>query len=251
MRALPNDCIDLVVTSPPYDNLRTYAGCSWNFPQTAYELFRILKVGGVVVWVVGDATIDGSETGTSFKQALYLKDMGFNLYDTMVYAKQNPAPNNHRRYTQQFEYMFVLSKGKPRTFNPILAPCVKAGQINAGTMRNNHSDQLSKKHGSGKPYKDYKIHGNIFTYCVGNIHNTNTMHHPAVFPEQLACDQILSWSNKGDIVFDPFMGSGTTASAALFNQRFYLGFDTSSEYVEGANARLLSVERKSYDKTDV
>lgn len=91
MKEIPDDFIDLTVTSPPYDNLRDYNNeMTWNFEkfkEVAKELFRITKPGGVVVWVVGDATIKGSETGTSFRQALFFKDCGFNLHDTMIYKK--------------------------------------------------------------------------------------------------------------------------------------------------------------------
>ena len=87
MRAMPDGVIDLVITSPPYDDLRNYKGYSFDFESIAKELFRVVKEGGVVVWVVGDATVDGSETGTSFRQALFFKEVGFNLHDTMIYMK--------------------------------------------------------------------------------------------------------------------------------------------------------------------
>jgi len=126
MSKMPNDFINLVVTSPSYDQLRKYSGdnkLDWEehvWKPIIQELFRVIRLGGIVVWVVGDSVINGSESGTSFKQALYFKDVGFNLYDTMIYQKENPVPLTHNRYEQAFEYMFVFSKGKPKTFNPIV-----------------------------------------------------------------------------------------------------------------------------------
>ncbi len=239
MKQLPDECIDITVTSPPYDNLRRYDGFSFNFKKVAEELFRITKKGGVVVWVVGDATINGSETGTSFKQALFFKEIGFKLYDTMIYGKQNPPPKNHKRYEQAFEYMFILSKGIPKTFNPILEPCKNAGKINKGTMRNS-GDDLSYKHGYGKPYKSTKIKSNIWFYPVGSFVSKEkfAFKHPAIFPEQLANDHIISWSNIGDVVLDPFCGSGTTLKMAKLNKRNFIGIDISEEYVQLSKQRV-------------
>jgi DNA modification methylase len=240
MKMLPDECIDLTVTSPPYDNLRAYNGYSFDFEAVANELYRITKPGGVVVWVVGDATVKGSETGTSFRQALYFKEIGFNLHDTMIYAKYDYVPLTHNRYEQQFEYMFVFSKGKPKTFNPIKIPCKYAGQKNTTSHRRN-SDELEKGSGYGKEVKPEKIKPNIWFYNVGKNKSTKDKvahKHPAIFPEQLATDHIISWSNHGDIVLDPFMGSGTTAKMALLNNRRFIGFEISSEYVEIANKRI-------------
>lgn len=213
---------------------------SFNFERVAKGLYWVTKQGGVVVWVVGDGTKDGSESGTSFKQALYFKEIGFKLYDTMIYHKSNPIPKNHRRYEQSFEYMFVLSKGVPKTFNPILDPCVCAGKINKGTMRNSGKDDLQRKHGDGKPCKDTKIRQNIWDYFVGSFvaEEKYVFEHPAIFPEKLAEDHILSWSNEGDLVLDPFNGSGTTSKMAKLNNRNFVGFDISQEYCDIANKRL-------------
>lgn len=243
MRQMPDRCIDLTVTSPPYDNLRTYNGFSFDFEEVAQELYRITKDGGVVVWVVGDATIKGSETGTSFKQALFFKDIGFNLHDTMIYAKENWVPLTHNRYEQQFEYMFIFSKGKPRTFLPIKIECINAGKelSKTTTFRNNKNDgNTGLLHKNGK-VNDTKIKGNVWFYQVGNNRSTPdkiAYNHPAIFPEQLANDHIISWSNPGDIVFDPFVGSGTTAKMAYLNGRNYCGIDMSEEYCEIARRRV-------------
>ena len=239
MAKMPDNFIDLTVTSPPYDNLRTYNGYSFDFEAVAKELYRVTKQGGVVVWVVGDATIKGSETGTSFKQALFFKECGFNLHDTMIYRKSNRPPLNHPRYEQEFEYMFVFSKGRPKTVNLITTECINAGKINNGTVRNSDSDVLQKKHGSGKPCKDTKPLGNVWTYSVGNEKDNKGIH-PAVFPEKLAEDHIVSWSNEGDLVYDPFMGSGTTAKMAILNKRNWIGSEISQEYCEIVEKRISS-----------
>ena len=230
MARMPDNFIDLTVTSPPYDNLRTYNGYCFDFENVAKELFRVTKQGGVVVWVVGDATENGSETGTSFKQALYFKEIGFNLHDTMIYKKANAMPNsNSKRYRQCFEYMFVLSKGKPNIFNPITI-AVKRFDIGKQRKKNGNIEKYEKKYTENK---ERKI-DNIFEYGVGGM-NTG---HPAIFPEQLANDHIISWSNEGDLVYDPFMGSGTTSKMALINNRHFIGSEISAEYVELANKRI-------------
>lgn len=238
---VPDESIDLTVTSPPYDNLRKYNGFGWDFESLAHELYRVTKPGGVVVWVVGDATINGSETLTSFKQAIYFKEVvGFNVHDTMIYEKKNPVPIKQNRYQPCFEYMFVFSKGKPRVFNPIEEECKQAGRVNKGRKQAKNNKRVIFT-GDSKPYKETKIKRNIWTYSVGNNVTTTdkiAFQHPAIFPEKLAEDHIISWSNPGDIVLDPFMGSGTTAKMAALNGRFFVGFEISEEYVEIANKRL-------------
>lgn len=219
---MPDNFIDLTVTSPPYDNLRTYNGYCFDFESVAKELFRVTKHGGVIVWVVGDATVKGSESGTSFRQALYFKEIGFNLHDTMIYKKANAMPNaNSKRYRQCFEYMFILSKGEPNTFNPITVD-VKRFDVGRQRQKNGSIENYEKKYSENK---ERKI-DNIFEYGVGGL-NTG---HPAIFPEQLANDHILSWSNEGDLIYDPFMGSGTTAKMAIKNNRNWIGSEISSEY---------------------
>lgn len=237
MKRLGDNTIDMVCTSPPYDNLRTYNGYSFDFENVAKELYRVTKQGGVVVWVVGDATIKGSETGTSFRQALYFKEIGFNLHDTMIYRKTNPMPMSGVRYAQCFEYMFILGKGKPKTFNPIKEPCRYAGKQNFG-KRTIYTKDDSNKELTRKTIKDEKIKDNIFSYYVGSLKDSAKINHPAMFPKELAHDHIISWSNEGDIVLDCFMGSGTTAVAALQLGRKYIGFEISQEYVDIANKRI-------------
>lgn len=244
MRELPNDCVDLTVTSPPYDNLRDYKGYSFDFEPIATELYRITKPGGVVVWIVGDQTINGSETGTSFKQALYFKEIGFNLHDTMIYEKDGAPFPDKVRYYNVFEYMFVFSKGKPKTFNQLCDRKNKyAGLKRTQTVRKKNGELVPA--GNGKVYREYGSRFNIWRFNTGKGKTTlddYAFKHPAMFPEQLANDHIISWSNAGDIVFDPFLGSGTTAKMALLNFRHYIGFEISEEYFEIACKRLDDAE---------
>lgn len=231
MKEIPDNSIDLTVTSPPYDNLRTYKGYSFDFEGIAKELYRITKEGGVVVWVVNDATIKGSETGTSFRQALYFKDVcGFNLHDTMIYHKNNPVPNEvGKRYQPSFEYMFVLSKGKVSTFNPILEEAKMFGKVKPkkdGKQFRQGDGSMKASHGL-KYNKAFKFKHNVFTYNLSGKTN-----HPAIFPESLANDHIISWSNEGDVVFDPFTGSGTTAKMALLNNRKFIGCEIAADYMD-------------------
>jgi len=234
---LPNESIDLTVTSPPYDNLRDYKGYEFNFEGIAQELYRVTKQGGVVVWVVGDATINGSETGTSFRQALYFKEIGFNLHDTMIYKKINYIPLTHNRYEQEFEFMFVASRGKPKTFNPIKIP-TKLGGKTYNPKRPRDYDKHSIRHNRDEllTYKMERVKGNIFEYIAG-AGNERT-NHPATFPKALARDHIISWSNEGDVVLDPMCGSGTTLKMAQKLSRHYIGFEISKEYCEIAEKRL-------------
>ncbi|GAH22913.1 unnamed protein product [marine sediment metagenome] len=242
MRILPNNSIDLTVTSPPYDNLRTYGGYKFDFEPIAQELYRVTKNGGVVVWVVGDATINGSETGTSFKQALYFKKIGFNLHDTMIFKKLCPLPSaNFLRYRQEFEYMFVLTKDKPKVFNAIQEKCKQVGRIPYSKYR--YPNGLTKLQNTLEPTKENKIKGNVWTYDVGYMKSTKdkiAFKHPATFPEQLAEDHILSWSNENDIVLDPMFGSGTILKMAKKNNRHYIGYEINSKYCPIAKARLLA-----------
>lgn len=241
MCLLNNECIDLTITSPPYDNLRTYNGFTWDFEKTAQELYRVTKTGGVVVWVVGDATIKGSETGTSFKQALYFKDVGFNIHDTMIYAKNKTMPRDPKcyRYGQNFEYMFVFSKGKPNTCNYIMIPCKHAGKkAIAYQKENNYSTRQDRVNNqSNHVVNETKPKGNIWYYT-----NKTIKGHPAPFPEMLAQDHIISWSNNRDIVLDPFMGSGTTAKMAKLNNRNFIGFEISKEYCDITQNRIKDVK---------
>ena len=232
MREIPDEFVDLTVTSPPYDALRRYDGYSFDFEATARELLRVTNSGGVVVWVVGDATVKGSETGTSFQQALHFKDIGFNLHDTMIYHAEKP-PLTHNRYEQKFEYMFVLSKGKPKTFNPIMVPSMFSGRdTSKRTMRQDGDALLCR--GKTSKVAETKIKGNVWTFSPQGGKSTKDVFafkHPAIFPEQLPADHISSWSNPGDVVLDPFLGSGTTGKMAVLAGRRFIGIETSVQYL--------------------
>ena len=244
MKNLDDNVIDLTVTSPPYDDLRNYNGYIFPFEEVAKGLFRVTKPGGIVVWVVADATIAATETGTSFKQALYFKEIGFNLHDTMIFKKQNPIPQIYRkRYNNEFEYMFVLSKGAVKTHNPIMVDCAHAGLELNGTTYKNYSKNRQIREKPAKPVREKKIKGNIWEYVVGKKQeDQEAREHPAPFPCGLARDHILSWTNKDDIVFDPMSGSGTTVRVACELNRRYIGIDISPEYCEMARKRIKKIE---------
>jgi site-specific DNA-methyltransferase (adenine-specific) len=231
MKKMADNSINLTVTSPPYDDLRTYNGYSFDFETIASELYRVTAQDGIVVWVVGDATKNGSETGSSFRQALYFMNLGFKLHDTMIYEKNSPAypaSRNSNRYTQIFEYMFVFAKGTV----PKQLICDKPNKW-AG-----HKDFSGKLK---NPVPDFSPRNNIWRYVT----SFNGIKHPAPFPEQLAYDHIVSWSKKEDVVYDPFMGSGTTAKMALLAERNFIGSEISEEYALIANERLQKMDTKN------
>ena len=243
MKNIPDVSVDLTVTSPPYDNLRTYNGNidQWNFEKfksIAKELYRVTKQGGVVVWVAADATIKGSETGTSFRQALWFMDCGFNLHDTMIYKKTKFPPidpTTAYRYTGCFEYMFVFSKGKPKCCNYIKEKCKHAGK-RAVSYQRSENDKLRydrKEKNKNHIVNDYKIKCNVWEYASCSVKG-----HPAPFPEQLANDHIVSWSNDGDTVLDCFMGSGTTGKMSVLNNRNFIGIELDEGYFNIAKKRI-------------
>lgn len=236
---LPSEHIDLTVTSPPYDKMRDYNSL-FDLDLIAKELYRTTKDGGICVWIVGDATIDGSETGTSFKQALKFIENGWKLFDTMIYAKPpRGAVGNNKTYWQSFEYMFVFSKGKPKTINLICDRKNKESREgDNGTKRLQNGDLLKVKRGG---YGEFGRRTNIWEYGTGNGQSTKdkvAFKHPAIFPEQLASDHIISWSNENETVCDIFMGSGTTAKMAKQLGRNYIGCEISGEYFEIIKERL-------------
>lgn len=237
LKSIPSSSVDLTVTSPPYDDIRDYNGYTFLEENIIKELFRVTKSGGVVVWVVGDSTIKGSESGSSFRQALKFMEHGFKLHDTMIYEKNTssfPASKKSTRYTQIFEYMFVFCKDKIKTVNLISdKPNKWAGHTNWGKNTNRLKNGELQETSDIKPVPDFSPRNNIWKYNVGkgfNSKDKESHEHPAIFPEQLAEDHILSWSNEGDTVLDPFSGSGTTLKMAKKNGRNYVGIDISDEY---------------------
>jgi site-specific DNA-methyltransferase (adenine-specific) len=245
LKTFESDKIDLVVTSPPYDNLREYQGFSFDFESTALELARVLKPGGVIVWVVSDQTKNGCESLSSFKQAIFfVEKAGLNLYDTMIWQKQ-PLPLTHRRYEQHFEYMFIFSKDIPKTFHPIMDDSIFTGQIrplaNKSASLNDRNSKVYGKEGKINITKATKMRGNIWNYPVGWMQSSKdeiAFQHPAIFPEQLAADHLLSWSNEGDLVLDPFCGSGTTLKVAMQLNRNAIGIEISQEYCQIIKQRI-------------
>lgn len=248
MSEWPDAAIDLMVTSPPYDGIRIYGGYKLNFQNTAREMIRVLKPGGVIVWVVADQVVNGSETGSSMRQALWFMDNGMNLHDTMIYQKTGMPFPEATRYNPMWEYMFVLSKGKPKTVNLLRdKPNKYSGDKVArehglrqkdGTIQENSAWRNNKE----KAIAEYGVRDNIWKYKTGRGNTTEdgyAFEHPAMFPESLAKDHILSWSNPGDVVCDPFNGSGTTTKAAKELNRQYVGVDVSPSYCRIAEARLL------------
>lgn len=244
MRSMDADSVDCVITSPPYDNLRNYKGFDFDAEPVARELYRVIKQGGVVVWVVGDAIRKGNKTLTSFKQALLFQSVGFNCHDVMIYKKKNTPFMRSNAYTNCYEYMFIFSKGSPKTFNP----------LKESTKRNGYEMLVCNKKADGinnkvlKELKKEKTRNNIWEYAVGlggSTSDRDAFNHPAIFPEKLAAEHILSWTNKGDLVFDPMMGSGTTCKMAKQLGRNYIGCDISEEYVELARKRLKNTKESN------
>ena len=252
MKRMPDNFISLTVTSPPYDDLRTYGnkikglltdynGYSFDFENIAKELYRVTKKGGVVIWVVGDATHNGSETGTSFRQALFFKEIGFNIHDTMIYMKNNFSNPSSNRYHQIFEYMFVLTKGKPETFNPIKdRKNIYGGQVGSWGKNTVRQKDGSMKENTKKVIEEYGQRYNVWTYKTSKNGQEDEIayEHPAIFPIDLVKDHILSWTNEGDTVYDCFMGSGTTAKGAVLLNRTWIGSEMNDEYVKIIKKRL-------------
>ena len=254
LKKVESSSVDLVLTSPPYDNIRTYKSevkldekynnYSFDFDNLVPELIRVMKDGAVLVWVVGDAIVDGGETGNSFRQALKFIDCGLLLHDTMIYQKNTssfPAKRDGKRYTQIFEYMFVFSKGKPKTANLICdKPNKWAGAVNWGKKTHRVKDNVLKESKKIKPVPDFSPRNNIWEYVVGGGFATKDKiahEHPAIFPEKLAEDHILTWSNIDEVVLDPFVGSGTTTKMAAKHNRKYIGIDISQDYIDIAVKR--------------
>ena len=233
MAKMPDNFIDLTVTSPPYGKLRKYNGYAFQFEDIAPELYRVTKEGGIIVWICQDQCIKGSESCDSFRQMLFFKECGFRLYDTMIWYKPSPQAPTESRYYDVFEYMFVLSKGKPKTLNLLTDRKNKsAGTVSKKETRSCKEDRQYKN--EKRVVAEYSRRFNVWEMSRG----MNKTKHPAVFPEQLANDHITSWSNENDLVYDCFMGSGTTAKMSIINNRNWIGSEISKEYCEMAEKRI-------------
>lgn len=253
MARMEDNFINLTVTSPPYDDLRDYKGYTFQFEEIAKELYRVTKEGGALVWVVGDSLADGDESGTSFRQALYFKEIGFKLFDTMIYVKNGGLNSgSNKAYIQHFEYMFVFSKGELLTRNLIKDRVNK--HFNQNIRPTTKRDVDGKFRTVYFKVAELSKRYNVWEYTTGNNHTTKdkiAFSHPAIFPEKLANDHIISWSNEGDLIYDPFMGSGTTGKMAKLNYRNYIGSDMSKEYCDIAEERIKStlyVKKEVRDK---
>ena len=259
MGKMPNNFIDCTITSPPYDDIRNYNnkikglsdefnGYSFPFEDIAKELYRVTKKGGIVVWVVNDATHNGSETLNSFRQALFFKEVGFRMHDTMIYRKLNPMPNAGKRYQQMFEYMFVFSKGSPKTTNISL----RERSNKCEDKRTYRKKKFSRNQDGEFNENDYFVKEmvpeyNIWDFYVGWGNTTKddvAFEHPAIFPEELVKRHIESWTNEGDLVYDPFMGSGTTSKMSILSKRNYIGSELSAEYCEIEKRRISQIQSK-------
>ncbi len=237
MQKIPDNSIDLIITSPPYDDLREYNGYVFNFEEIAKDIYRITKEGGVVVWVVGDKTKKGNRSLTSFKQSIFFQSLGFNVHDVMIYKKKNTPFMRSNAYTNCFEFMFIFSKGSPNTFNPLKTKTVRQGKEKL--VSNKKADGVNNK--VWAELNPEKTLTNIWEYAVGLGGSTNdkiAFQHTAIFPEKLASDHILSWTNEGDIVFDPMCGSGTTCKMAMLHKRNFIGFDISEDYINITKERI-------------
>ena len=236
---------NLILTSPPYDNLRTYGGHGFDFDRMADASVLALAEGGVLVWVVADATVDGSETGTSFRQALGFMERGLKLHDTMIYESTRQGALSYNRCFQVWDYMFVFSAGEPTQFNPILdKENLTAGRVfweHHGSGRG-ADGALHRRRQNGHVVPSHGKRTNIWRYAVGYAKNApdfcDSHQHPAIFPYALASDHIRTWTNEGDLVIDPMAGSGTTIRAAVDLGRRAIGFDIHEPYVELARRRM-------------
>ena len=241
MKSMPDGFVDMIITSPPYDDMRSYEGNNLiEFETIVTSLYRITKEGSVVVWVIGDQTKNWNESGTSFRHALYFKEVGFNLFDTMIYLKKpRGACGNNQSYWQTFEYMFVFSKGKPKTINLICDRENKDSRKGDNGTKRLHNGALHNHSRGG--YGKFGRRTNVWEYSIGRGHSTKddiAFKHPAIYPEKLVEDHLMSWSNEGDIVYDPFMGSGTTAKVCKSKKRIYIGSEINPQYVKYSMERL-------------
>lgn len=229
---------DLCVTSPPYDSLRDYEGIEWDHKVFMQIARRLRQSVSNIVWIVGDASIDGGESGSSFKQALYFIKLGYKLHDTMIWQKRGFSMPSHTRYHQIFEYMFVFRRGEI-PFSPIKdVKNITGGKTTLGknTFRMKNGEMTER---ARRPAAEWGMRNNIWkTNTTGQEQPCKTLEHPATFPYKLAHDHIVSWSNQGDMIVDPFMGSGTTLRAAKDLRRTAIGIEISEKYCEIAARKM-------------
>ena len=231
--------VDAVVTSPPYDNLRKYGG---HAPVDTFaaitEISNCLSRGGVCMWNVKDETRDGSETGTSFRQALHAMDSGLNLHDTMIYVRRGVTFPDANRYLPAFEYMFIFSNGSPRHFNGIKDRRNRyAGTVIHGTDRQSDGSLAARKCSSSE-VPEYGLRYNWWELHNAQAGNGEFGGHPAPMPYPMAHGHIQTWTDNGETILDPFMGSGTTGVACAKLGRKFIGIEIEPKYFDIACKRI-------------
>ena len=231
---------DLILTSPPYDNLRKYGGNTFDFTSVADACINSMAEGGILVWIVADATIDGDETGSSFRQALYFKEHGLVLHDTMIYRKLGgPASGTKTRHKNGFEYMFVFSNGKPKTVRILEDKITKYPEPDRQVTRRQPDGTL--EYGPRGVVPEVTLRDNVWEYSPGfrkSAENPIAHNHPAIFHIALAKDHIRTWTAPGDLVIDPMVGSGTTMRAAKDLNRLAIGIEIHSDYIDVIKERV-------------
>jgi site-specific DNA-methyltransferase (adenine-specific) len=245
MRKLPDDSIDLVVTSPPYDNLRTYKGFSVDLHSTGKEAYRVLKDGGIAVMVIQDQTKAFAKTLTSFRLIIdWCDNIGFRLFETIIYRKYGTEGAWWKaRFRVDHEYMPIFLKGKkPQYFNKklLMVPSKHGGEILTGSGNRRTTGETTKT--VTRPINPTKCRGTIWDYLMAGDKDPLKRKHPAPFPDQIPIDFITCFCPPKGIVLDPFIGSGSTAVAAKKLGRHYIGFEITPEYCEIAEQRTKRAE---------
>jgi site-specific DNA-methyltransferase (adenine-specific) len=253
MQQLPDCCIPLTVTSPPYDDLRTYGGHTFDFEAVAGELWRITMNGGIVVWVVGEQVKKGTETGTAARQKLHFMDLGFRC-STMIMVTSRVRFPQRGRYPSVFDYAFVLTKGRPRHFHAICDKKNKyVGEKFRWKLRERDGRIVKREHCHDKYVGVFGSRMNVWFYHVGYMKTTtdkDAYGHPALMPEKMAEDFIISFSRPGDLILDPFSGAGTTSKMAMLNGRRYLGMEICENYASDSRKRLEKARQEHKRRLD-
>lgn len=229
--------VDLVVTSPPYGSVRDYVRYEGvDTLAVLAELACMLIEGGVIVWNTADQVTEGSETGQSFREALHVMSQGLRLHDTMIYCREGVNFPDANRYHPAFEYMFVFSKGAPRCFNGIRDRKNKWGGTTVHGTQRERDGRMTVPSQNGSLIPDIGLRLNW--WILKPASTEPTLDHPARMPISMAQAHVQSWCNAGDLVLDPFMGSGTTLRAAKDLGRKAIGIEICEAYCEIAANRL-------------
>lgn len=245
MKKIPDNSVDIVVTSPPYDGIRDYNGFNFDLHETGRGLIRILKEGGIVAMVIQDQTKNFGKTLTSFKTIIdWCDNIGFKLFECVIYRKHgSEGAWWTNRFRVDHEYMPIFLKGeKPQYFNKenLKVPSIHGGKVMTGSGSRRTDGKTNAR--VTRPINTMKCRGTIWNYLMAGDKDPIKRQHPAPFPDQIPLDFIECFCPPGGVVLDPFMGSGSTAVAAKKLNRKYIGFDTSEEYIKIAHARLRNTE---------